>query len=208
MRYKLSTSLAAMTATLTLAWAPLSSYSTTSATNNSDDVNVVAGLLGKTASEAISALKHRNFDVKGDKTTDGLRVVHTQGSYCGERKATVLFGCTSETEKITSVCVVLPVRTKWGELAADFSAMSKALEAVYGKPTELQQSFDAPAATDADKLNRLKEGNCNYVAQFNQGGRVTFTSVTWSEEHGAHVCVFHIDQGAIGSMIEKSLRAK
>lgn len=167
----------------------------------------IGDLIGKTLAQAQQQLKAHDFNLAEDKAQpNGYHVLTSEGPYLARRHCALLVG---GSQAVNSICLLLPQRKTWKELLDDWKASQDDLASQFGPATETQNTFDgAQPGDDQQRLQRLQEGNANFVAQFSRGDHVCFTSIAWSDELGAHVCVMHIDQAAISDALKGGLKPR
>lgn len=102
-----------------------------------------------------------------------------------------------EQNQVQGICVFLPKSDQWDDLLCDYDQWKKYLTQQYGTPISDKSEFTLSFApqTSEEKMIALKEGQCSYMAMFqNADGMVTLL-LNYSDEFGCCPQLIYMDNG-------------
>lgn len=94
------------------------------------------------------------------------------GSFAGYNDCSITL--LGDSNSVISVAVSFPAKDMWSLIYPTYTAIKSNLEAKYGEPTSVNESFgEFEPSTDFGKLNAIKEGNASFETLFDvRGGRL------------------------------------
>lgn len=163
--------------------------------SSGDIVTDLCPLIGKPVADYVAKTKAMGLKLNIDTKDDGTRILDMTGSWVGSRRCHIVTRVgNSKHERVSHVIAIMPSRHSWRDLQSDYAEAQAALTKAFGAPAEQGDGFDsAEPESDSDKVRELKAGKADFSSIFHNGDIAIVLSITYSEEHGAHVMALYIN---------------
>ena len=111
----------------------------------------------------------QELEAKGFKKIGSGRIyVGFEGEFAGYSGCKICAFRIPNRNIVSGVAVSVPEKDSWANLEEDYNQFKNMLTNKYGEPTSHSETFKEGASTfnDEAKMSSLKEGNCDYWAEW------------------------------------------